>query len=92
MKGKAAAGNQMVLAELGLGGHTAQNWASHTVPFAHARVCRKMTLCMQGQERQETAKGEKPPGGGLRKDATAKSRGVLIFILFIYFYWQKVGM
>lgn len=37
-------GNHQLLAELGLGEHSAQNWASHTTPLAHAQVCRKMTV------------------------------------------------
>lgn len=67
MEGNAATENQQLLAESGLGGHSAQNWASHTRAFAHAQVWRKMTVCMQGEERYGTVKGEKTYQWGPQK-------------------------
>lgn len=89
MKAKAVTGTQELLAELGLGGHSAQNWASHTMPFVHAQVCRKMTV-YAGQIKAGNSKrgGIKTTGGGLRKDASLNLERFFKF----FFSQQRVGM
>lgn len=81
-------GNQELLAELGLGGHSAQNWAFHTTAFCPCTSLQEDdSVCWvnKGRKQQNWAKN-------LLVEVSEKRQMLnlerfLKFILFIYFYW-----
>lgn len=77
VKGKAVTGNQQFLAESGLGGHIAQNWAWHRMPLAQCTSLQEDDSKCREKKGWKQQKRKKSTGGGCRKDATLKSRKVL---------------
>lgn len=83
-------GSQQLLAESGLGGHTAQNWASHTMPLAHAQVSRKMILYAGKRKAQNNERRKILLVEASEKMQLSNLERFFKFILF-YFTGRKLG-